>query len=119
MNIVVSIFHSVITLLMLTRFCVCLIVSFGRWDIEAMKDLPLYMKICYIAMFNFGNELIYDVLKNHGLDVSSYIKKGVRIKGLFDNTFIFYFFKQKGAIFIFKNAFGKSVFVLCFFFFLI
>ncbi|KAL7250324.1 hypothetical protein ACSBR1_012349 [Camellia fascicularis] len=47
----------------------------NRWDLKAMEELPEYMKICYLAMFNFGNEIAYDVLKNHGLDVLSYIKE--------------------------------------------
>ncbi|KAI8010163.1 putative terpene synthase 9 [Camellia lanceoleosa] len=42
---------------------------------KAMEELPEYMKICYLAMFNFGNEIAYAVLKNHGLDVLSYIKE--------------------------------------------
>ncbi|KAI8011499.1 putative terpene synthase 9 [Camellia lanceoleosa] len=47
----------------------------SKWDLKAMEELPEYMKICYLAMFNFGNEIAYDVLKNHGLDVLSYIKE--------------------------------------------
>ncbi|GMP54231.1 hypothetical protein CsSME_00019459 [Camellia sinensis var. sinensis] len=47
----------------------------NRWDLKAMEELPEYMKICYLAMFNFGNEIAYDVLKNHGLDILSYIKE--------------------------------------------
>ncbi|KAL5797769.1 hypothetical protein ACOSQ2_002589 [Xanthoceras sorbifolium] len=45
-----------------------------RWDIRAMENLPDCMKICYFAMFNFGNDLAYDVLKNHGLNVISNIR---------------------------------------------
>ncbi|KAH9658869.1 tricyclene synthase [Citrus sinensis] len=46
----------------------------ARWNIGAMEKLPYYMQICYLAMFNFGNDLAYDVLKNHGLNLLSYIK---------------------------------------------
>nr|WBW04262.1 terpene synthase [Ficus altissima] len=53
----------------------CFTNAVKRWDIEAIEDLPLYMKICYLAMLNFGNDLIYDVLKTRGLDVSPFIKK--------------------------------------------
>lgn len=42
-----------------------------------MMDLPLYMKVCYLAMFNFANELVYDVLKDQGLDILPYIKEEV------------------------------------------
>lgn len=45
-----------------------------RWDTGAMEKLQNYMQICYLAMLNFGNELAYDVLKNHGLNFLSYIK---------------------------------------------
>lgn len=45
-----------------------------------MVHLPYYMKICYLAMLNFGNEVIYDVLTNHGLDVSKYVKGEVSEK---------------------------------------
>ncbi|GMN68645.1 hypothetical protein TIFTF001_037701 [Ficus carica] len=34
-----------------------------RWDVKAIKGHPFYMKICYLAMLNFGNDLIYAVLK--------------------------------------------------------
>ncbi|GMN69937.1 hypothetical protein TIFTF001_038977 [Ficus carica] len=46
-----------------------------RWDVKAIKGRPFYMKICYLAMLNFGNDLIYAVLKTHGLDVSPFIKE--------------------------------------------
>nr|WDY79047.1 linalool/nerolidol synthase [Actinidia chinensis] len=46
-----------------------------RWDMKATDELPEYMKICYLAMFNFGNEIAYDVLRDHGLNVISYIKE--------------------------------------------
>ncbi|XP_059664106.1 probable terpene synthase 9 [Cornus florida] len=47
----------------------------NRWDTNAMDDLPEYMKICYLAMFNFGNEIAYDGLKEHGLNTLPYIKE--------------------------------------------
>ncbi|KAK2650650.1 hypothetical protein Ddye_018139 [Dipteronia dyeriana] len=45
-----------------------------RWDVRAMEDLPDYMKICYFAMFNFANDLAFDVLKHHSLNVMSEIR---------------------------------------------
>lgn len=49
-----------------------------RWEIGAvLEELPEYMQICYLAMFNFGNELACDVMKIHGLNTLSYIKKEV------------------------------------------
>ncbi|PIN03534.1 Terpinolene synthase [Handroanthus impetiginosus] len=34
-----------------------------RWDMEAMDQLPNYMKLCYLALNNFIHEMAYDVLK--------------------------------------------------------
>ena len=42
-----------------------------------MKDFPEYMKACYLALFNFVNELGYDILKDHGLDITNYIREEV------------------------------------------
>ncbi|CAK9161364.1 unnamed protein product [Ilex paraguariensis] len=47
----------------------------NRWSIEAMEDLPEYMKLCYLAMFNSGNKVADDVLKDNGLNVLPYIKE--------------------------------------------
>jgi (-)-alpha-terpineol synthase len=45
---------------------------------EAMENqLPEYMKICYVAMLNFANEVVFDVLKDHGLNTFPYIKEAV------------------------------------------
>ena len=35
------------------------------------------MKICYVALLNFANELVYDALKEHGLIISPYIQQEV------------------------------------------
>ncbi|KAK0588926.1 hypothetical protein LWI29_007191 [Acer saccharum] len=51
-----------------------------RWDVRAMEDLPDYMKICYFAMFNFANDLAFDVLTHHGLNVISEIRTQDEIK---------------------------------------
>jgi len=44
---------------------------------EAMENLPEYMKICYVAMLNFANEVVFDLLKDHGLNTFPYIKEAV------------------------------------------
>ncbi|KAL6327457.1 hypothetical protein AAG906_019770 [Vitis piasezkii] len=46
-----------------------------RWDINAMEQLPQYMKICFLALYNFTNETAYDVLKEHDLNIISYLRK--------------------------------------------
>lgn len=71
--------HSCLTLLDLKHFiCLSCFVISVRWDMKATDELPEYMKICYLAMFNFGNEIAYDVLRDHGLNVISNIKEAVR-----------------------------------------
>ncbi|KAK8475934.1 hypothetical protein V6N12_000047 [Hibiscus sabdariffa] len=46
-----------------------------RWDIKAMKQLPDYMKICFLALYNTVNEMAYDILKEQGHDITSNLKK--------------------------------------------
>ncbi|PHU26554.1 Trans-alpha-bergamotene synthase [Capsicum chinense] len=46
-----------------------------RWDINAIEQLPDYMKICFLALFNSMNELAYDILKEQGFSVISHIRK--------------------------------------------
>ncbi|XP_057506517.1 trans-ocimene synthase, chloroplastic-like [Actinidia eriantha] len=44
-----------------------------KWDIHAIDELPDYMKTCYLAMFNFGNEIVYNVLRDHDVNVVYHI----------------------------------------------
>ncbi|KAD6795690.1 hypothetical protein E3N88_06586 [Mikania micrantha] len=46
-----------------------------RWDLEAMEQLPEYMKICYMALYNTTNEICFVIQKNHGLSVLPYLRK--------------------------------------------
>jgi (-)-alpha-terpineol synthase len=46
---------------------------------KAMEDLPQYMKICYVAMLNYVNEVVFDVIKDgQDWDTFPYIKEAVR-----------------------------------------
>ncbi|XP_039000738.1 (R)-limonene synthase 1, chloroplastic-like [Hibiscus syriacus] len=47
-----------------------------RQDIKAMIQLPDYMKICFLALYNTVNEMTYDILKEQGHNVVSNLKKG-------------------------------------------
>ncbi|XP_050225722.1 terpene synthase 10-like [Mercurialis annua] len=47
-----------------------------RWDINAMEQLPHYMKICFLALYNSINEMAFDLLKDQGFDVIPFLKKG-------------------------------------------
>ncbi|XP_065876699.1 terpene synthase 10-like [Euphorbia lathyris] len=46
-----------------------------RWDVDAVEQLPDYMKICYLALHNSINEIGYDILKEQGFHVIPYLKK--------------------------------------------
>ncbi|KAJ8628037.1 hypothetical protein MRB53_021344 [Persea americana] len=46
-----------------------------RWDIEALETLPEYMKICYLALFNFVHEVSYDTLKDYGWNILPLIRE--------------------------------------------
>ncbi|KAK4361001.1 hypothetical protein RND71_019953 [Anisodus tanguticus] len=45
-----------------------------RWDINAIEQLPEYMQICFLALFNSMNELAYDILKEQGFSIISHIR---------------------------------------------
>ncbi|XP_015881067.3 myrcene synthase, chloroplastic [Ziziphus jujuba] len=46
-----------------------------RWDVNALDQLPDYMKICFLALHNTINEMAYDVLREKRLDILKYLKK--------------------------------------------
>ncbi|XP_023513205.1 terpene synthase 10-like [Cucurbita pepo subsp. pepo] len=46
-----------------------------RWDIGAIDSLPNYMKICFIALHNTINDMTFDAVKNHGINVIQYLRK--------------------------------------------
>ncbi|XP_028789687.1 terpene synthase 10-like [Neltuma alba] len=46
-----------------------------RWDINAIDSLPVYMKICFLALYNFVNEVAFDILKEKGHNIIPHFKK--------------------------------------------
>ena len=48
-----------------------------RWDINAMDQLPDYMKICFLALHNFVNEMALDTVKEQRFHIIEYLKKAV------------------------------------------
>lgn len=48
-----------------------------RWDINAIEDLPDYMKICFLGFYNTINEITYDTLTSRGFHILPYLKKVV------------------------------------------
>nr|GMD23007.1 terpene synthase 10-like [Ipomoea batatas] len=53
--------------------------SFGyyfRWDdVTKVEHLPDYMRLCYLALNNFVNEVAYDILKQHGIFILHHLRK--------------------------------------------
>nr|AGB05615.1 sesquiterpene synthase 6 [Valeriana officinalis] len=45
-----------------------------RWDVNAIDELPEYMKICFLTLFNSVNDMGYDALKNHNLNIIHYLR---------------------------------------------
>nr|WKW91727.1 TPS3 [Cinnamomum burmanni] len=45
-----------------------------RWDLEAMEQLPEYMKTCFLALYNSINEIGYGILKEQGRNVIPYLR---------------------------------------------
>ncbi|KAK2642369.1 hypothetical protein Ddye_024132 [Dipteronia dyeriana] len=45
-----------------------------RWEVGAMEQLPEYMKIAYLTLYNFVNEMAYDILREQGVDVLMNLK---------------------------------------------
>ncbi|PIA50749.1 hypothetical protein AQUCO_01200173v1 [Aquilegia coerulea] len=46
-----------------------------RWDVNTLDELPDYMRACFLALYNTINEIAYNTLKEHGLNVLPYLKK--------------------------------------------
>eukprot|EP00261_Vitis_vinifera_P037647 XP_019078890.1 PREDICTED: isoprene synthase, chloroplastic-like [Vitis vinifera] len=46
-----------------------------RWDINMMNNLPDYMKLFFLALYNTTNEMTYDCLKEQGENILPYLRK--------------------------------------------
>ncbi|KAF9626587.1 hypothetical protein IFM89_036102 [Coptis chinensis] len=46
-----------------------------RWDINAVEQLPDYMKLCFFALYNTVNEFAYNALKEHGFNILPHLRK--------------------------------------------
>ncbi|KAM3291283.1 (-)-camphene/tricyclene synthase, chloroplastic isoform X1 [Capsicum chacoense] len=46
-----------------------------RMELKAMDELPNYMKVCYLTLFNIVTEIANEVLKEQGINVMPYLKK--------------------------------------------
>ncbi|KAF9588260.1 hypothetical protein IFM89_008677 [Coptis chinensis] len=46
-----------------------------RWDLKAVDQLPDYMIICFLALFNTTNNIVYLTYKEKGLDILPHLTK--------------------------------------------
>ncbi|KAL3627586.1 hypothetical protein CASFOL_028949 [Castilleja foliolosa] len=46
-----------------------------RWDINGLDRLPDYMRIYFLSLFNFANEMAYRVMKEQGINIISNLRK--------------------------------------------
>nr|QJX58301.1 monoterpene synthase 16 transcript variant 2 [Salvia pomifera] len=46
-----------------------------RWDTKSISQLPYYMQVCYLALYNFVSELAYDILKDQHLISIPYLQR--------------------------------------------
>ncbi|KAK4276119.1 hypothetical protein QN277_019108 [Acacia crassicarpa] len=46
-----------------------------RWDTNALDELPDYMKICFLALYNFVHEVAFDFLQDNGQNIIPHLKK--------------------------------------------
>ncbi|KAK4846281.1 hypothetical protein QYF36_015350 [Acer negundo] len=54
----------------------CFTNAVQRWDLKAVDDLPDYMKLCFMALYNTVNGMAYDSLKQYGENVIPYLTSG-------------------------------------------
>ncbi|KAD5508573.1 hypothetical protein E3N88_16276 [Mikania micrantha] len=47
----------------------------NSWDLNEITELPDYMKICFLLIYNEINEMSYNILANEGTFVLPYLKK--------------------------------------------
>ncbi|KAL2474661.1 terpene synthase 02 [Abeliophyllum distichum] len=46
-----------------------------KWGLDAIEQLPEYMKICYMALYNTTNEIAYKILKEQGRNVLPSVRR--------------------------------------------
>uniref|UniRef100_A0A2C9UWS1 Uncharacterized protein n=1 Tax=Manihot esculenta TaxID=3983 RepID=A0A2C9UWS1_MANES len=51
-----------------------------RWDVNAVEQLPDYMKICYLSLHNTINEIAFDFLREQGIHIVPYLKRADELK---------------------------------------
>ncbi|CAI0396216.1 unnamed protein product [Linum tenue] len=51
-----------------------------RWNAEELDELPEYMQICFMAVYNTANELAYYTIKQKGFNCLPYIKQATELE---------------------------------------
>ncbi|KAJ7981350.1 Isoprene synthase [Quillaja saponaria] len=46
-----------------------------RWDVNDVNNLPQYMKLCFLALYNTVNEMAYNILEEQGAFSLPYLTK--------------------------------------------
>ncbi|XP_021910220.1 myrcene synthase, chloroplastic-like [Carica papaya] len=50
-----------------------------RWDIHTIDQLPEYMQICFLGLYNSINEISFGILKEYGTNVIPHLREAVSI----------------------------------------
>ncbi|KAI3931489.1 hypothetical protein MKW92_045065 [Papaver armeniacum] len=51
--------------------------AIDRWDSKAVKNLPYYMKICFLGLFNTVNEMAFEILSEQQFDILPHLTKSL------------------------------------------
>ncbi|KAF3771486.1 (-)-alpha-terpineol synthase [Nymphaea thermarum] len=46
-----------------------------RWDLQAAEQLPQSLRVFYMAVYNTTNQISYTVLRRHGRDITSHMRR--------------------------------------------
>ncbi|KNA15993.1 hypothetical protein SOVF_093230 [Spinacia oleracea] len=68
-----------------------------RWDINAIDELPAYMKLTFLALYNTINEIGHQILKQKGVNCIPYLKKTAEIERGETANAISCYAKQEGG----------------------
>ncbi|CAA2955756.1 Probable terpene synthase 11 [Olea europaea subsp. europaea] len=79
-----------------------------KWNLDAIEQLPAYMKICYMALYNNTNEIAYSILKEQGRNVLPSLKQVVTYFSTFFSLYC------HPSCFIFNSFSKDSIFYTIF-----
>ncbi|CAN8284107.1 unnamed protein product [Cochlearia groenlandica] len=49
--------------------------AFENWDVNGLDELPEYMRLCFLVVYNEVNSIGCDILKNQNINVIPFLKK--------------------------------------------